>query len=183
MSQSEIYFLLINLGGTFVFLVGFLAWKYRYFYLKGRIRVYFVGEDERSYPRVIKIGADDKKFFCKVGGTEHTYTLLRNRMYRSGIERLPTLYYRIGYDLPIDMLGENEGAISSVRYREVAKQKIMADLLGSFKKPKVDNATMLIVIVCITLLGFAALGIFMDSKFKELAGPAPVSRVENAREF
>jgi hypothetical protein len=128
----------------------------------------FVGQDLRTYTRVLKIKESDKNFTATIAGESHTYTLMRDRIYRSGRERLPKAYYRIGKDLPRDMLSENPGAISSVRYREIAKQKIMADLLAAFKKQTVDNMTMLLIIVFVSLIGFLAIGIFINTKFDEL---------------
>lgn len=160
---------------TFIFLIGFAcwaAWHYRYYYLKNRFRAVFTNESKQIIPRVLKL-ASKSETFTNVKGVPGTYKLMRGRIYTTGGYKMPTSYYVVGQDTPMDMQEEVSGAVNSVRFREVAEQKVMADLLTSFKKTIIDNATALVISVVVTLLAALMLGVFMNDKLTKISERLP----------
>lgn len=155
---------------AFTFIIGggmLFGWKYRYHFLSGRMRVDIIGENNRSIVRVIKAETSDKNFEIEIFGEKRMFEIRRNRLYTSGTERMPKAYYYANSATPRDMSVVTGNVVSPVRYREVAKQKVVSDLINAFKKQTIDNAQALMIMAAIFLLGLLVLGGFLYSQIDE----------------
>ncbi len=166
---------------TFLFFGMFLAgmfFKFRYRLFRGRLRVRVLSDLGKEKSIVIKSAAQNgEKFKLKIFGIEREFEIERSALIMTGAEEMPTLEYNATDAAPI-MRGKEDRQVSSIRFREVAENTVMRDLLESFKKKVIDTAAALIItVIVIVLVGFV-LGIFLNNKLSEISErlPEPVTQ-------
>lgn len=155
-----------------VFVSAALFFKFRYRFLKGRVRVRILDENGIEHVKIIKRKLSDASFDLTINGSEVKYNIRQDRTIRTGGEEMPTLIYTVGDAEPKDITGK-ASPVNSMRFREVATNKLVTDLLSSFKKTVIDNGTALIITVAVILGVTLILGIFINTKFDELLSRFP----------
>lgn len=166
---------------TFLFFMLFIAgmfFKYRHRIFRGKLRVRVLSDlgKEKSY--VIKNAAQDgEKFQLTAFGRKRTFEIHRSALIMTGPEEMPTLEYNAFDAAPIAR-GKEDRQVSSIRFREVAENTVMRDLLESFKKKVIDSATALIITVIVVLLTGFVLGIFINDKLTKISDRLPQQTTE-----
>ena len=128
---------------------------------------------------VIKSAAQNgEKFKLKVFGEERDFEIHRSALIMTGAEEMPTLEYNASDSTPIQR-GEEERQISSIRFREVAENTVMRDLLESFKKKVIDTAAALIITLLVTVVVGFVLGIFINNKLSEISEKLPETAIQS----
>lgn len=158
-----------------LFIAVALFWRYRYRIFRGRMRLRILSDTGKERSIVIKSdGNDGEKVKIIIFGKERELTFRRGAQFFTGPEEMPTLEYNAEDAEPI-MRGSEDRLVSSIRFREVAENTVMRDLLESFRKKVIDNATALIISVVVTLLAALLLGIFINEKISGLEEKLPQS--------
>lgn len=164
--------IIVWLGTMFFMIMGFVAWKFRYYFLTGRMRVRIMGELGHERVKVIKVESTDEFFDMKIFGELRRFNIRQNNsdatyIFYTGGERMPTSEYVATDPEPRSRRGISSD-VSSVRYRQVATQKVVFDLLTVFKKPKITTTGAMMIILGVMLVGFLMLGVFFNQKIKEI---------------
>lgn len=178
-------------------LFGALAWKFRYFYLKNRLRAEFI-TDRGPITKIVKTDKSTDKFETEIGGYKAMFSIDSNRQLPSGIERMPKSWYFVGdVKMPPSWVDESGNVIvpkeqdrfigsfplfepldirtvtvtyptSGSEYRNAAKNKMVADLIEGFRKPRIDSQSALFIMLGAMILGFGAIGIFSNMRFEDV---------------
>lgn len=193
MSDAVWIFLGAYVGLIVCVVVFAVVWKYRYFFLNNRLRAEFI-TDRGTVTRIIKVDKASDHFEAVIYGMHAMFGLDVERQRPSGRERMPKQWHYVGdvavpsknaarmVDVerdgtrtsiplfePLDMRTVTvTNATHAVEYRNAARNKVISDLLTAFRKPKIDSTTALFLTLGAMLVGFAAVGIFMNMKFDEL---------------
>lgn len=155
-------------GMFFIFLGVAFFYKFRYRLLRGRLRIRVLSETGRDKTFVIKSDATEgAEIHLTIDGKPRTFEVHRSALIFTGAEEMPTLEYNAEDSSPVSR-GSEERQVSSIRFREVAKNTIMRDLLESFKKKLITNEAALIITVVVVLISTLALGIFMNDKLTKI---------------
>jgi hypothetical protein len=112
------------------------------------LKVWITSKDKRQRAKIAKIVSGK----VTIGG--HTYNVETDRVYYTGMYRIPTAHYVEGAFEPYDILeGAVSSKISSEDYHDAVESHVANDILKAFDKPTISTTTSLVILLIVMVGG------------------------------
>lgn len=131
--------------------------------------VFFDGSRRVRVARV-DLNHDGKSFNVKgTKGRKGKYHVVESAIYRTGLWRVPTSYYKWGFADPIDQLElASMSSKTADEYHEATEAHVARDIIETFSSPMITITSSMLIVIATVAIANAIVYIQLNTKLDEI---------------
>lgn len=156
----------------------YLLWELYGIWLDTRpykIKAVFFDESKRVMIARVNLNSNGKTFSMSSGmgsgkNRKGKYHVVESCIYRTGLWRVPTSYYKLGDADPIDQIKlASASTLTAQDFHEATEAHVAQDIIESFSQPMFTITTSMMIVIGVVAIANAILYVQLNSKLDEIS--------------
>ena len=156
--MAMMWFAIATLVAPFVIFAINLLWGIWQDTRPNKMRAIFLTASGDLQKARIDLQGDGKSFRILHPGmkTKKKYHVIDGPIYRDGMFRVPTSFYRMGQMEPLDLEGMKaaSGSKTADEFEEATESHVAKDIIEAFHDPFITPTTTMIIVIGVVIVGF-----------------------------